>query len=780
MMNLLLALTIAVTPAEDFERIAKPVFEQHCFKCHSGEKPKAGLNLSTAKLALEGSRSGPVVTAGDVDGSLIVQVLAAGHDTHMPPDVQLEKAEIDKIAEWVKELPKQVVAARKEMQVTEKDRQHWAFRPVKAPATTSPHAIDELISAKLIEKSLALSKPADRRTLARRLWFDLIGLPPTPEEVEAFVTDSSPDAYAKLVDKLLASPHYGERWARHWLDLARFADAEADSVNPREQVPASAHYFRDYVIRSFNADKPYDRFLMEQLAGDLLAPDDRDAVIATAFLRLSPPSGAEGEKARYDELDDMVATTSSVFLGLTVGCARCHDHKTDPIPQRDYYRLTAVFAGTERKSLPVPTAEAKVADEAAEKKRQAELAEIRAKIEDLEKPVRDQIDPDEMPAPDFVGPPPPSAFFKFRERELARLRQKLTEAEGEQPRIATAPAVSEKSDPPKAHLLLRGDPRSVGDEVTPGALVVLSADGGNLSPDQRRLALARWLASPQHPLTARVMVNRLWHYHFGRGFVDTTSNFGPAGGKPTHPVLLDWLAAEFVRSGWSVKHMHRLIVTSATYQQSSLESPEQKTLDPENRLWSRYPRRRLEAEAIRDAILFTSGRLNPVMFGPGARARPGDVALAPEAARSPLAVREGPQQARRSVYLSVSRSAPSVLLESFDQPAPACPCDARRSTTVAPQALLLLNAPFIIEQADYFARRVKSEAGNDPAAQVDRIYRMALGRPPKDSERQKAIQFLSDPVLKQRPGRRPGADDPGALADLAHVIYNLNEFVWVD
>ena len=777
MTPLLLSLLIAATPTEDYERV-KPVFAQHCFKCHDGEKPKAGLNLASAEKVLVGSRSGPIVTGGDADGSLIVQVLAAGHDTHMPPDVQLEKADIDKIAEWVKSLPKQAVKPRKEMQVTAKDRAHWAFQPVKPPPTTTPNPIDELIAAKLKEKGLALSKPAERRVLARRLWFDLIGMPPTPEEIEAFVADQSPDAYAKLVDKLLASPHYGERWARHWLDLARFADADAGNV--REPAPASAHHYRDYVIRSFNADKPYDRFLMEQLAGDLMEPNDRDAVIATGFLRLSPPSGADGEKARFDELDDMVATTSSVFLGLTVGCARCHDHKTDPIPQRDYYRMTAVFAGTERKALPVPTTEAKVADEAAEKKRQGELAELRTQIEELVKPVRDQREPDEMPPPKFVGPPSPSNFSKFRERELERPRTKLRDGETEQPRIATAPAVGEKDDPPKAHLLLRGDPRSVSDEVAPGAPVVLSPDGGNLSADNRRLALARWMASPTHPLTARVMANRLWHYHFGRGLVDTTSNFGPAGAKPTHPELLDWLAAEFVRSGWSVKHMHRLIVLSGSYQQTSTESVEHKKLDPDNHLWSRYPRRRLEAEAIRDAILFTSGRLNPVMFGPGARARPGDAALAPEAARSPLAVREGPQQARRSVYLSVSRSAPSVLFESFDQPAPACPCDQRRATTVAPQALLLLNAPFIIEQADYLARRVKAEAGNDPAAQVDRLYRVTLGRPPKDSEKEKAIKFLNDPAMKQRPGRRPGADDPGALADLAHVIYNLNEFVWVD
>jgi len=336
----------------------------------------------------------------------------------------------------------------------------------------------------------------------------------------------------------------------------------------------------------------------------------------------------------------------------------------------------------------------------------------------------------------------------------------------------------EMSETPKSFLLLRGDPKAQSDEVTAGAPTVLTKNHWN-GDEPRRAALAKWITSPDNPLTARVIVNRVWHYHFGRGLVATPSNFGISGEQPSHPELLDWLAAEFMRNGWSLKHLHKLILTSAAYQQSATQSADAKRIDPDNRLWSQYPRRRLEAEALRDAILFTSGQLNPVMFGPGARARPGDVALAPEAARSPLAVREGPQQARRSIYLAVSRSSPSVMLESFDAPPPACPCDKRTTTTVPTQALLMLNAPFMLEQADYLARRVKKEAGNDPAAQIDRLYRMCLGRPPKENEKERALKFLADPAVKVRTGR-PKADDPGALTDLAHVVLNLNEFMYVE
>jgi len=777
--GLLLGLVAAIDSPDAFDRNVRPILAANCVRCHSGGRPRAGLDLSSAATVLAGSKAGPVLTAGNTDLSLIVQVLAAGHNTHMPPDRQLSDADVDTIKAWVRSLPPAIVAQRKELQVTDKDRQHWAFQPPRAgtPPAGARHPVDAYLLQTLRTKSLGFAPPAPRRLLLRRLSFDLTGLPPTPDEVETFVNDPSTDAYEKQVDRLLASPHYGERWARHWLDLARYADGEAE----RGETPAGgAHHFRDYVIRSLNADKPFDRFLTEQLAGDLASPGDRDALIATAFLRLGLPSNAPGERARYDDLDDMAATTASVFLGLTVGCARCHDHKTDPIPARDYYRLVAVFAGTERRNVPVPTEAEKAAFASAQTERDTELNGLRDKLAELDAPTRDEREEDEVPAPDFVGPPAPSRWSMRRQKEADELRARIREREGEQPIYPTAVVAGESDHPAPVHLLMRGDPKAKGDAVSAGTPQVLNGGDAILSAGvPGRLALAQWLTRPDHPLTARVIVNRVWAQHFGRGLVATPSNFGPAGERPSHRALLDWLAGEFVRGGWSLKKLHRLIVTSDAFCQSSTAAEPAQRIDPDNMWLSRYPRRRLEAEAIRDALLFTSGRLNPVMYGPGARGRPGDANLAPEAARSPLAVREGPQQSRRSVYLFVSRASPSVLLESFDAPPPACPCDRRLATTVPPQALLMLNAPFVLEQADALARRVKRDAAT-PDAQIDRLYRIALGRPPRPDEANRALRFLADPALKAARPARKGLDDPGPLADLAHVVINLNEFIYVD
>jgi cytochrome c553 len=787
MVTLLLSLLTASSDGDNFPRVVQPILTQHCIKCHQGEKAKAGLNLTSAEAILAGSKGGPVVVPGNPDGSLMVQVLATGHDTHMPPDEQLKQEHIDAIANWVKSLPATAAAPRKEMQVTDQDREHWAFRRIQTvtpPNNSAPHPIDRFLLAELQGKNLAFAPPAQPRTLIRRLSFSIVGLPPTPEQVEAVVAafqKNSAAAVQQEIDRLLASPHYGERWARHWLDVARFSDADGqDRLDPRPNPDGGggAYHYRDYVIRSFNEDKPFNRFIMEQVAGDVLAPNDREAKIATAFLRLSHASGAEPPKARFDELDDMVSTVSSAVLALTVGCSRCHDHKTDPIPQRDYYRLLAVFAGTERRSEAVPTPEEKAAADALAESKRRELEALRAQLANLLSEQTEKREDDEIPAPDFVGPPPMSRWARNRLREADKIRSRIQNVEGEQARLATALVASEMASPPKAHLLLRGDPKAPADEVQPGAPIVLSK--GDFPSDQpRRLALAKWLTANENPLTARVIVNRVWHYHFGRGLVSTPSNFGTSGDQPTHPDLLDWLADDFMKHGWSVKHLHRQILSSAAYQQSTTTSPEAKQIDPDNRLWSRFPRRRLDAEALRDAILFTSGQLNPVMFGPGARARPGDVALAPEAARSPLAVREGPQQWRRSIYLAVSRNNPSVLLESFDAPPPACPCDKRTNTTVPTQALVLLNAPFMIEQADHLARRVKKEVGSDPAKQIDKLYQICLGRAAASIEIERAIKFLNDPNIRIRPGR-PKTDDLGALADLAHVMLNLNEFIYIE
>ncbi|MBX7103217.1 MAG: PSD1 and planctomycete cytochrome C domain-containing protein [Gemmataceae bacterium] len=779
-MIILAAVLMIADPAAEFDRAVAPIVQKHCAKCHTGDKLRAGLDLGSAAKTIRGAKSGPILVAGNGEGSLLVQVLTAGHDTHMPPTGQLTDDEIGTIRKWVDLLPKESVGKRKELEVTDRDRDHWAFRPLTSTAPSGPgHPIDAFIDAKLKSAGLTRAQGADPTALVRRLTFGLTGLPPTPEDSDQFRKDFArdpADAVARAADRLLASTAYGERWARHWLDVARYTDTEPE---PMRGESAGAHLYRDYVIRSLNADKPYAKFLAEQIAGDLLPEAGRDGIIATAFLRLNPTSAGDAAKTRADELDDMVATTSSVALGLTVACARCHDHKTDPIPQRDYYRLAAAFAATQRRNVPVPTEEEKAAFEAAAATRRTEREKLESQLAEMEKDQRDRRDDFDRPDDDFVGPPSPSAWWRNRQAERQRIQTRIQALDAEQARAAATLAVAEQSDAPKSFMLLRGDARRPGDEVAPGLPIVLTRSP-DLPTQSRRLALAKWLTEPLHPLTARVIVNRVWHHHFGRGLVDTPSNFGPAGGKPTHPELLDWLADEFIKSGGSLKKLHRLIVTSATYQQSSSVDKNVIEKDPANLLWSRFPRRRLEAEAIRDALLLTSGRLSPVMYGPGARARPSDGSLAPEAARSPLAVREGPQQWRRSVYLSVSRAVPSVMLESFDQPPPACPCDVRSSTTVAPQALLLLNAPFLLEQTEHLARRVKKEAGNDPAQQVDRLYRIALSRPPKPVELELALKFLDDPAVKIRPGRRPGSDDPGALADLAHVVCNLNEFIWLD
>jgi hypothetical protein len=775
----MLAVSLAADPAADFEQTVKPVFEQRCLKCHGGDRPRAGLDLSSAARTLAGAKSGPVVSGGKPDASLLVQVLAADHDTHMPPNGQLAAAEIEAIRAWVASVPAAAVAGRKEMQVGPRDREHWAFRPLaRVEPPGGVKSVDAFIRRRLTEAGVEPAGRAEPRAFLRRLTFNLTGFPPSPDDVERFVADAQKDwarAVTAAVDRLLASDAYGERWARHWLDIARYADTDADAARGE---PAAAFRYRDYVIRSLNADKPYGRFLAEQIAGDLLPDAGRDGVIATGFLRLNPTDGPDPAKVRADELDDMVATTSSVALGLTVGCARCHDHKTDPIPQRDYYRLAAVFAGTRRQVVPIPTDEERAEFEAATAARAERRAALEARLAELEAPARDRRDDFDRPADDFVGPPSMSPWWRDRLAQAEKARTELQQLDGAASRGTVATAVAETSPAPKQFLLLRGDPRSPTDEVFPGLPRVLASDA-DLPTESRRLAFARWLTEPLHPLAARVIVNRVWHYHFGRGLVDTPSNFGPAGGRPTHPELLDWLAGEFIASGGQLKRLHRLIVLSETYQRSAVPTESARRLDPDNRLWSFVPRRRLEAEAIRDAILMASGRLTAVMYGPGARARPSDARLAPEAARSPLAVIEGPQQWRRSVYLAVTRSAPSVMLEAFDAPAPACPCDIRPTTTVPTQSLIMLNAPFLLEQTESLARRVRAEAGGDPAAQIDRLYRITLGRPAKPAEVERGLKFLADPAVKLRSGRRP-ADDPGPLADLAHVVCNLNEFVWLD
>ena len=603
-------------------------------------------------------------------------------------------------------------------------RSHWAFQPLRSvvPPIVPPgvrregpgHPIDAFIADRLQRQGLAFPKSASRRALIRRVTYDLTGLPPTPEAVEAFVQDASPQAWEHLVDRLLESPHYGEKWGRHWLDLVRFA--ETNSYETDEAKPHAWRY-RDYVIRAFNADKPYDRFLREQLAGDELPDGGADGLIATGFYRLGiwDNDPADKELALFDQFDDVVATTGQVFLGLTVDCARCHDHKIDPISQRDYYALLAFFRNIH--------------------------------------PYRNGGATDEVPLPGDHGDPKAKAL-----------------------------AVTEPGTVvPATHLLRRGNPSTPGEAVEPGFLSVLGAPPPVITPPAsgrssgRRRALADWIASPENPLTARVIVNRVFQHHFGRGLVRTPSDFGLQGSAPTHPELLDWLAAEFIREGWSLKRLHRRILTSRAYQASATPAPEAAKADPANDLFSRFDARRLTAEEIRDSVLWISGAGNPRRYGQGVY-----VTLPKEVLASQSVPGKGwgnsptEEQNRRSIYIHVKRSLLSPVLLSFDLAETDRSMPVRFATTQPTQALGMLNGPFFNDQARVLADRIRSEAGERAEAQVRQVLHRVTARPPSEAEVARGVALMRSLTAEEGLGAR------AALDAFCLMAFNLNEFLYLE
>jgi hypothetical protein len=693
-----------------------------------------------------------------------------------------------------------------------KDRSHWAFVPPKRPevplarrSVPVANPIDAFLLHRLEAEGLSFSPEADRASLLRRLSFDLTGLPPTPEELDAFLADPSPAAYERQVDRLLASPHFGERWAQHWLDLARHADTdgfEFDDLRP------DAWRYRDWVVRALNDNMPYDRFVALQMAGDELAPDDPNAAVATGFHRAYPDMVDLNDQGlrRQNALDDITETTGLVFLGLTIGCARCHDHKSDPIRQEEFYGLQAFFTPARfRDDFPL-VSPAERADHAARLEAwKAEAAALRAEIVRLEAPARERLAPgapagiDDRTAAALSRPETERSTEDHalildawrRDRRVSpealaaalgsEAAQALADARAALDRLqASAPAplptarVLEEAGPdaPATLLRRRGDFHSPGREVGPAYPAALADGPPEIVPTPRssgrRSALAAWLTRGNHPLTARVIVNRLWQHHFGRGLVATPSDFGLMGEAPTHPELLDWLATELTAQGWDLKAMHRRMVTSAAYRQGSLHDARAAAIDPENELLWRQSRRRLEGEAIRDAMLAVSGRLNRRMGGPGVFPE-----LPPELARlsnrgaawpvSPDRV----ERDRRSLYVFVRRNLRYPFFEAFDRPDPNASCPRRPITTIAPQALSLLNGLHAADAAHGLAERVAIEAGPGHPARIEQAYRLALGRPPDAEERRAAEEFL-----------RGGGD--GALADLALVLLNLNEFVTID
>jgi uncharacterized protein DUF1553/uncharacterized protein DUF1549/cytochrome c len=828
-----------------FQERILPVFDRNCLVCHGSVVQRGGLDLRTKQSTLRGSANGTVIRPGNAQQSLLYQLITHQKEPAMPMGGKLGGDEIAAIAAWINNLaPREILpeagkhsAAIREpgSPVTQQDRQFWSFvKPVRpaVPRTQTTswgrNEIDAFVLQALESKGLKPAPPAEPATLLRRAYFDLIGLPPSPEEVEAFLSDRSPEAFERVVERLLASPQYGERWGRHWLDLARYADSggfEFDVDRPH------AWRYRDYVIRSFNEDKPYDRFIQEQLAGDELQPGSPETLVATGFCRNGPTvDNADNEQTRMDELDDIVSTTSSVFMGLTVGCARCHDHKYDPFPQKDYYRLQAIFLSSKKTERFLGRDNEQAAVKLRNQEIDKQIAPIKEQIAEIERPVRKrlldekverftrlsqqagavaskdtnayqkelatQFERDVKLQPDEIEAALSPADRQARQALMKEI-EKLNRTRPKPPAAVMA-ITNMEGKPPQGFLLKRGDYRQKGEAVSPGFLSVLSPSGAGIAtPDGERspgarLQLALWLTDPNHPLTARVAANRIWQYHFGKGLVGTASDFGVNGERPSHPELLDWLATEFMARRWSVKSMHRLIMTSSTYRQSSRWDDAAAQADPGNRLLWRFSPRRIEAENVRDSILLVSSSLNREMGGPGIYPRIDRAVIGTGSTNKwPVDVEEGPTTWRRSVYVFQKRSVVLPLLEVFDCPDSTVSSPSRSASTIAPQALALLNNAFVLQQSQRFARRVLEETGSVPAAQAHRAFQIALGRKASERELAWSLDFLAKQALAYEQnslsqlngsGIAKSADEAAfrALADLCHAMFNLNEFLYLE
>ncbi|HUQ91889.1 MAG TPA: PSD1 and planctomycete cytochrome C domain-containing protein [Bryobacteraceae bacterium] len=742
--SLLLLSTLTLT-AQDYFRDVRPILAERCYPCHGGKVHMSELRLDRRADAMRGGGSGaPAIVPGNSRDSLLVKYIS-GLDpkTVMPPSgPRLSAEQIDGISTWIDQGAVWPEGAEVATEPPKKSaRDHWAFqprRPIPVPAVKNAgwvrNSIDAFVLAKLEARKWKPSAAATPRQLMRRIYLDVTGLPPTPDEQNAFLKNPDLD---RLAADLLSRPTYGERWARHWLDLVRFAETngyERDATKP------SAWRYRDYVIRAFNDDKPFDRFTLEQLAGDELPDASAETLIATGYNRLGPwdDEPADPKTDRFDQLDDIVSTTSQVYLGLTLGCARCHNHKFEPVTANDYYSMVAVFNGLERPrkgrtelALPIGRPE-----------QNAAYREHMAKVDALET---------RMAAAQKAG----------SKDEAQELKARLSDLRAATPDVPLGYFFSETKPVPRTFLLIRGSALNPGPEVQPAIPQVLVKSQPVF--DKPRLALAKWLVGPDNPLTARIIVNRIWQFHFGEGLVRTPSDFGVMGQKPTHPQLLDFLANWFVDNGWSVKKLHRLILQSNTYRMSKQRHAAYSAEDPDNLLLWRFPYTRLEVEAIRDSMLAVSGRLNSRMYGPSMYPFVPKAAL--EGSSDPDKIwtnSEEGEASRRTIYAFIKRSMVVPMLEVLDFCDTARSSPKRLNTSVATQALTLFNGEFVNRQAKYFADSLG--AGADPAKTIDRAYRRALARPPTSAETKAMVEFLKTSTLEQ----------------MCRVIFNLNEFVYPD
>jgi len=831
--RVLFVCVIAFVPASvradvlTFEKDVRPILKAYCLDCHGGGEKVAGkLDLRLKRFIEQGGSNGPALVVKDPVKSLIIERMKSGE---MPPtEKKVPPAQIAIIEQWIangatinRPEPEKLPPG---IDITPEDRAYWFYQPLQRPTvpTTAAHPIDAFIVAKLREKNLDLSAEADKRTLIRRATFDLSGLPPTPEEVAAFVADSSSDAYEKLLDRLLASPRYGERWGRHWLDVAGYADSDGDGTT--DTVRPYAWKYRDYVIRAMNSDKPFNQFIIEQLAGDELVPapwknltaEQIDQLAATGFLRMAPdPTTSNGDTAPLANqvVGDTLRIVSTSLLGLSVGCAQCHDHRYDPIPQVDYFRFRAVFepaldpanwrrSNQRHVSLYTDADRAKSdAINAEVQKLQGEYNIKQSKFMDaaLEKELLKHPEHQRVPLREAYKTPAdkrnpeqkkllelhpsvnlnPGVLYQYDAAaadELKRDQASIAAKQALRP-IEDFVAVTNETPGslPKTHLFYRGDYRAPKQVITPGDLTIAAPDGARfeipekdpkLATSGRRLAYARHLTSGKHPLVGRVLANRIWLQHFGRGIVDTPGEFGLLGVRPTHPALLDFLAVELAERGWSLKSMHKLIMTSRVYRQSSVMTPN--TTDRDNQFYSRFPLRRLEAEAIRDHILSVSGLLDDKAFGP-------PIPIVEDFVGQVIAQNDSP---RRSIYLQVRRTKPVSLLSAFDAAGTAVNCDRRISSTAAPQSLMLMNSDFVLKNAELFAKRLREQKPT-LTEQISLAWSIAYQRPISPEESAAVTKFLEKQTAHHADAKTPNPDFH-ALVNLCQQLMCSNEFLYVD
>ena len=802
---------------EFFRQQVKPILESRCIKCHGGEANVRGkLRLTSRADVLRGGETGPAVSLTEPTKSLLLDAINY-ESLEMPPTGKLPQREIDILTRWVKQaLPfddKAIVIkphAPGPPAVDAKARKFWSFQPVTRPAVPEvqqggwvKNPIDAFLLAKLEKAGLAPAPAADKPALLRRVYYNLIGLPPTPEAMRAFLADESPQALEKVVDELLDSPQYGERAGRHWLDLVRYAESNSYE---RDGTKPFVWRYRDYVIRSLNQDKPYDQFILEQLAGDELPERTADHLIATGYYRLGTWQDEPVDRVQelYEDLDDIVTTTSQVFLGLTLNCARCHDHKLDPLPQRDYYRFMAFFHGINRygvrnrqsvaqfslRDIMAPREQAQHQQEVQSHLKQ--VVQIEKQIAAIEKRVVGDFQPVEKEDFKFeqhkiplLKKRVPRLLSQQQFKQYVDLKKKEKQLKNVKPVALTqALCVTETGrEPRKTFILARGNAHAPGKQVEPGFPEVLSFPDPVIKPlppekktSGRRLALARWIVDRRNPLTARVMVNRLWQQHFGRGIVESPNNFGFQGTEPTHPELLDWLATQLVEGGWKLKPIHKLIVLSNAYQMSSQSRPQAIDKDPENKLFWRFNMRRLAAEEIRDTVLAVNGSLNPKMFGPSifpdipaevkrGQSRPGEGwgNSTPE------------EKARRSIYIHSKRSLVFPFLAAFDGPDTDTTCPIRFETTQPTQALEMFNGPFAHRQAAVFGNYLRKQLGpEDTRGHVKLALRRALQRPLTGDQVEQGVRFI------ERLQKEQAVSSAKALDYFCLVVLNLNELIYLD